>query len=180
MFWIVCAAMILGLFWVLLMKARFEHALKSAMRAYQALVPAAAEKKKKAEELLRIADSLHAGEEEADLTRTLLVAAEGDNSLNDQIRTESSLDRMMKELKKKLDLYPEVRADSGIRSLYNEIERLKPKLAHAVMTYNETAKHYDEMISRFPGIIVSRLFHFQPLALYERTEEENENLKVAF
>lgn len=68
------------------------------------------------------------------------------------------------------EAYPELKADTTIRELSEELTSTANKIAFARQAYNDSVLDYNNAQAQFPALLVARLFGFAPSAILQATE----------
>ena len=78
--------------------------------------------------------------------------------------------------------YPELKADSTMKSLSEELTSTENRLGFARQAFNDQVLDFNNAVQVFPDLIVARLAGFAPAAVLEatRSEEERAAPKVSF
>ena len=74
--------------------------------------------------------------------------------------------------------YPELKASEHFLMLQRELIKMESQLQAARRIYNGDVTLYNTTISTFPAIIVSKLFGFKQMNLFEIEEYKKENINV--
>ena len=74
--------------------------------------------------------------------------------------------------------YPELKASEHFLMLQRELIKMESQLQAARRIYNGDVTLYNTAISTFPAIIVSKLFGFKEMELFEIEEYKKENVDV--
>ena len=78
---------------------------------------------------------------------------------------EQALDGSLARLFAVAEAYPELKADSTIRELSEELTSTENKLAFTRQAYNDTVRAYNKAQEQFPALLVAALFGFKPAAI---------------
>ena len=78
--------------------------------------------------------------------------------------------------------YPDLKADTTMRSLSEELGSTENRIGFARQAYNDEVMDYNVAASQFPGVVAARMFGFLPAAMLEstRSAQEREAPRVAF
>lgn len=81
-----------------------------------------------------------------------------------------------------VEAYPELKADTQMRQLSEELTHTENKVAFSRQLFNDAALDYNNAAHEFPANIVARLFGFQTAAMLQATttDAEREAVKVRF
>lgn len=114
-----------------------------------------------------------------DLARSKPLAAGAIESLT---MAESSLASAMGRFQAVVESYPELKADTQMRDLSEELTHTENKVAFARQYFNDATLLYNNAAEAFPTRIVSGLFGFKHAAMLQSTtsDAEREPVKVSF
>lgn len=76
--------------------------------------------------------------------------------------------------------YPQLQSSQSFRDLMTQLEGTENRIAVARKDYNDAVSVWNTKVSRFPGIIVARLFGFTPKAFFQAEEQAKVNPQVKF
>ena len=78
--------------------------------------------------------------------------------------------------------YPDLKANTNMRELSEELTSTENKVAFARQAYNDSVTEYNNAAQVFPAVMFAGMFGFTPAALLEATEsaEERRAPKVSF
>lgn len=78
--------------------------------------------------------------------------------------------------------YPDLKADSTMKSLSEELTSTENRLGFARQAFNDQVLDFNNAVQAFPDLIVARLAGFAPAAVLEatRSDEERAAPKVSF
>ena len=78
--------------------------------------------------------------------------------------------------------YPELKADATMRSLSEEMTSTENRVGFARQAYNDEVLAYNDAATRFPALLVARVFSFRPAGMLQATQSdtEREAPRVAF
>lgn len=97
------------------------------------------------------------------------------------LASEGELGQAMSRLMVVMESYPELKANSTVNSLMEEISSTENKIAFARQAYNDSVMAYNNHREVFPNSLIAQTFGFQIANSYEITQaQERENVKVAF
>ena len=107
--------------------------------------------------------------------RSQAVAAEGQAMLNpaDALAVgtlagaESALGGAMFRLLAKVEAYPELKANTTMLQLMEELSTTENRIAFARQSYNDAVMFYNTAIATFPDLLAARLFGFSEAKLFE-------------
>jgi LemA protein len=80
------------------------------------------------------------------------------------------------------EAYPELKANTTMRDLSEELTSTENKVAFARQAYNDAVTDYNTSAQKFPAVLFAGMFGFQTAGLLEATEsaEERKAPKVSF
>lgn len=80
------------------------------------------------------------------------------------------------------ETYPELKGDATMQSLSEELTSTENRIGFARQAYNDEVLAYNDAAGQFPGLLVARLFGFEPATLLRATgsAREREAPQVAF
>ncbi len=81
-----------------------------------------------------------------------------------------------------VESYPDLKANTTVRDLMEELTSTENKVGFARQAYNDAVTDYNTQRELFPNNVVSSLFNFESAALLEAVEEASQRLapKVSF
>ena len=83
------------------------------------------------------------------------------------VGAEQALDGSLGRLFAVVEAYPELKADSTIRELSEELTSTENKIAFARQAYNDTVLDYNNAQEQFPALLIAALFGFKPAAVLQ-------------
>jgi LemA protein len=79
------------------------------------------------------------------------------------------------------EAYPNLKADTTMRSVMEELTSTENKVAFSRQAYNDSVLRYNTATEVFPSLVIARMFNFQRAALFEvSSPAEREAPKVKF
>jgi LemA protein len=93
-----------------------------------------------------------------------------------QAGVSSALGRLMVVVEK----YPELKATQNFRDLQTELEGTENRIATERKKFNDIAQVYNTLIQRFPGSIISGMFHFTEKPYFTAAEGADKAPEVKF
>ena len=124
----------------------------------------------------------------ADLIPLLVDAVKGYSShekkLFEEVAASHTQGQIVGGLKNLLGLaerYPDLKASQNFLKLQKDLVEIEDNLQYARRYYNGCARNYNVRVQSFPGLIVARLFGFQPVDFFEieyATERQVPEVKV--
>ena len=76
--------------------------------------------------------------------------------------------------------YPVLQSSQSYRDLMTSLEGTENRISVERMNYNRLVQSFDTSISRFPGMLVAKIFGFSEKAYFEVPSEAKVNPKVSF
>jgi LemA protein len=96
-------------------------------------------------------------------------------------QAESGLGGVLGRLFAVSEAYPELKANSTMMQLTEELTSTENRIAFARQAYNDSVMSYNNAREMFPANLVAGLFQFAAASLFEVTrEQEREGVKVQF
>lgn len=94
---------------------------------------------------------------------------------------EGALTGAMGKLMMVMEAYPDLKADTQMSAVMEELTSTENKIAFSRQAYNDAVTVYNTKREIFPSSIVAGMFHFAQAMLFEVTSsEEREAVKVSF
>jgi LemA protein len=129
---------------------------------------------------------------ERDTLEAVIAARNGAKSASDAARSkpadgeridalaaaESALTGMLGKLAVVVEAYPELKADSTLRDLHEELNHTENRVAYARQAFNDVVLDYNNAAQQVPTNVVAGLFGFKPAAMLEATQSETERAAV--
>lgn len=102
-------------------------------------------------------------------------------SVGDRSAAEGQLSSALSGIFALSEAYPELKADTNMLALQNELKGTEDKISFARQYYNDVVTEYNVKIESFPGSLFAGMGNFQPRELFEiTTPTERENVRVSF
>ncbi|MFV9511549.1 LemA family protein [Tepidibacillus sp. LV47] len=92
----------------------------------------------------------------------------------------AQLDTALSRLLVIVERYPNLKADRQFTQLMDELAGTENRIATARRDYNTAVQTYNQQIKRFPGVIVARLFGFEPKEYFQADENAQKVPSVDF
>ena len=103
------------------------------------------------------------------------------SAMSDLVGAEALLGGAMSKLMVSVEAYPDLKANSNMISLQEELAATEDKIAIARQAFNQAVTDYNIKRETFPTIIIAGIFGFIPAELFEITApDEREAVKVSF
>lgn len=98
----------------------------------------------------------------------------------EKLRNESELSNTLKSLFALGEAYPDLKANSNFVQLQKQLQQIEEDIANARKYYNAVVKELNNQIEMFPSNILSNLFGFKKMPMFETSAEDRENVGVMF
>jgi LemA protein len=99
----------------------------------------------------------------------------------DQAMAEGILSQALKSLFAVAESYPDLKANTNMLELQEELTSTENKIAFSRQHYNDSAMRYNTKIEQFPASVVAGMFRFEPAEYFEvELEEERKVPSVEF
>ena len=103
------------------------------------------------------------------------------SAMSDLVGAEALLGGAMSKLMVSVEAYPDLKANSNMISLQEELAATEDKIAIARQAFNQAVTDYNIKRETFPTMIIAGIFGFIPAELFEITApDEREAVKVSF
>lgn len=76
--------------------------------------------------------------------------------------------------------YPQLQSSQSFRDLTAQLEGTENRIAVARKDYNDAVSLWNTQVSRFPKMIIAKIFGFTPKAFFQVAEEAKANPQVKF
>lgn len=76
--------------------------------------------------------------------------------------------------------YPALNSSGAFSELRVQLEGTENRISVERMRYNQLVQGFDTSISRFPGMLIAKVFGFSPKSYFEVSSEAKVNPKVSF
>jgi LemA protein len=108
-------------------------------------------------------------------------AAPGDATAMKQLAgAEAALTGTLGRLFALAEAYPNLKADSTMNRLMEELTSTENRISFARQSFNDSVMHYNTAREQFPTVIVASMFNFGPAELFAVGEEEKQAPNVKF
>jgi LemA protein len=94
--------------------------------------------------------------------------------------TENQISQALKSIFALAESYPDLKANQNFLDLQGSLTAIESDLQNARRYYNGTVRDYNTTIQMFPGSIFAGIFGFAARAFFAASEDEKQNVKVAF
>ncbi len=88
-------------------------------------------------------------------------------TISEKAEAESSLGRALSGLFGIVESYPELKADSVMANLQEELSATENKISYARMYYNDVTTQYNTKLEVFPTVFLASMGGFKPRELFE-------------
>ncbi len=83
------------------------------------------------------------------------------------LRTQAEIVKGLKGLLAVAEQYPDLKASQNFLKLQKDLVDIEDNLQYARRYYNGTVRDYNTRVQSFPGVIVAKMFGFQPASFFE-------------
>jgi LemA protein len=94
------------------------------------------------------------------------------------VAADSALTGMLGKLAVVVEAYPELKADSTLRDLHEELNHTENRIAFARQAFNDVVLDYNNAAQQAPTNVVASLFGFKAAGMLEATQSETERAAV--
>lgn len=110
-----------------------------------------------------------------------VIDPENPESFKALVVAENSLGGVMERLFALSESYPDLKADSQMSRLMQELRETEDSVAYARQTYNNAVMKYNTKREAFPTNVIASVFNFQPSEMFKvETETARQAPKVSF
>jgi len=99
-------------------------------------------------------------------------------SQNDKMVTNGQVTGALSKLMALSESYPDLKANQNFFDLSAQLTKIEEDIANSRKYYNAVVKELNNKVQMFPSNIISKLFGFQEIKMFEISEKEKENIKV--
>lgn len=100
--------------------------------------------------------------------------------IHDSVVAENKLTDSLHGLLAVVERYPELKANTNMLSLQEELTSTENKVAYARQHYNDSILSFNTRCESFPGIIIAKIFSFKPYEYFQISEAEEAAPTVKF
>lgn len=97
---------------------------------------------------------------------------------NDKMAADNQITGGLSKLMALAESYPDLKANQNFLDLSTQLAKVEEDIANSRKYYNAVVRNYNNAVQMFPGNIISSIFGFQEMAMYETADREN--VKVGF
>ncbi|PIQ76690.1 LemA family protein [Candidatus Peregrinibacteria bacterium CG10_big_fil_rev_8_21_14_0_10_49_24] len=90
---------------------------------------------------------------------------------NERIEAYGSFDSALSRLLVTVEAYPQLKATQSFQDLMAQLEGTENRVAVARKDYNEAVRSYTVTVSRFPTVLLARLFGFGPKEFFTSSDD---------
>lgn len=101
-------------------------------------------------------------------------------TIDQKVENENMLTGALGRLFAVAENYPDLKANQNFLNLQEQLRSVEQDIANARKFYNGTVKDLNNSIEQFPSNIVSGIFHFEKMPMFEINEESRQNVQVKF
>ncbi len=118
----------------------------------------------------------------ASTARAAVAANPGDASAVQGLNSaEAGLTQVMSRFTMLQEAYPDLKANTNMMQLSEELASTENRIAFARQAYNDSVMDYNNRREMFPSSIIAGMFNFTAAQLFEvKNETEREAVKVSF
>jgi LemA protein len=97
---------------------------------------------------------------------------------DDKIAADGQITGALSKLMALAESYPDLKANQNFMQLSTELSKVEEDIANSRKYYNAVVRNYNNAVQMFPSNIVSAIFGFKEMAMFETADREN--VKVQF
>jgi len=113
--------------------------------------------------------------------RQMAVDASNTDDIGKQIAAENMLSSTLRSLFAVTENYPDLKANTNMLALQEELTSTENKISFARQHYNDTVMKYNNACEQFPGSVIAGMFAFKLAEFWEVEDpEERKSVKVQF
>ena len=99
-------------------------------------------------------------------------------SKDDKIAANDEITGVLSKLMALSENYPDLKANQNFLDLSSQLTKIEEDIANARKYYNAVVKNMNNKVQMFPSNIISKIFGFQEVKMFEISEKEKENIKI--
>ena len=99
-------------------------------------------------------------------------------SQDDKIAANGEISGVLSKLMALSENYPDLKANQNFLDLSSQLAKIEEDIANARKYYNAVVKNLNNKVQMFPSNIISKLFGYQEIKMFEIAEKEKENIKI--
>lgn len=113
--------------------------------------------------------------------RSKAVSAQESGNQTELANAENALGGMLGQLQIAVEAYPDLKANTNVNQLMDELSDTENKIQAARRFYNGQVRDFNTKIEQFPANIIANSLRFTAFDFFELDDEsERENIKVSF
>lgn len=172
MFWIILAALVLIVFWLISIYNGLVRLRNTRQNAFADIDVQLKQRHDLVPQLVETVKGYATHEKELLVRITeARTAAMGATTIDDKIRTETQLSAALQGLKISVEAYPDLKANQNFLQLQEELSDIENKLAAARRYFNGATTEYNTGIETFPANMIAGNFGFRRETLFDLGQE---------
>lgn len=100
----------------------------------------------------------------------------GARTVSEKISANQSIDSALSRLLVVVERYPELKSNQNFQSLQDELAGTENRIAIERMRYNDSVRHYNVLVRRFPSNIAAGMFNFDKKDAYFEAAPESKTV----
>lgn len=184
MFWIILAALVLIVFWLISIYNGLVRLRNTRQNAFADIDVQLKQRHDLVPQLVETVKGYATHEKELLVRITeARTAAMGATTIDDKIKAETQLSAALQGLKISVEAYPDLKANQNFLQLQEELSDIENKLAAARRYFNGATTEYNTGIETFPANIIAGNFGFRRETLFDLGQERatyEEPPKISF
>ncbi|SHJ19869.1 LemA family protein [Parasporobacterium paucivorans] len=96
---------------------------------------------------------------------------------NEKIAADNQITGGLSRLMALAESYPDLKANQNFLDLNTQLTKVEEDIANSRKYYNAVVRNYNNAVQMFPGNIISSIFGFKEMAMYETADRENIQVK---
>ena len=105
-------------------------------------------------------------------------AMSGNISKQEKDEIDNKISRSISGIMVAVENYPDLKASENFINLQQNLTEVESQISAARRFYNTAVTEYNNSIETFPGNIIANLNKYQPMEVFEITEQERKNVNV--
>ena len=101
-------------------------------------------------------------------------------SQDDKIAVDSQMTGALSKLMAISESYPDLKANQNFLDLSAQLARVEEDIANSRKYYNAVVRNFNNKVQMFPSNIISAVFGFKAVKMFEAAENEKENIQIRF
>ena len=99
-------------------------------------------------------------------------------SHDDKIVANDEISGVLSKLMALSENYPDLKANQNFLDLSSQLAKIEEDIANSRKYYNAVVRNLNNKVQMFPSNIISKLFGYQKIKMFEISDKEKENIKV--